>query len=90
MAKTIYKYPVSLEAGVDIVMPNGAKVLYFGNQHETPTLWAEVDPFKPSEVRRFWIVGTGHVTPENTKEAYVGTALFSGGALVWHLYEVLP
>ncbi len=85
MAKKIYKYSLSLEAHQEIMLPNGAKVLRFMNQYEVPTIWAEVDPDEPTLPRLFHIVGTGHDMP--TQElTYIGTALFRGGALVWHLY----
>jgi hypothetical protein len=90
MTQVIFKYPLSLTPAQSIYLPVGAKILHFGNQGEIPTLWVEVDPDAPIELRYFHVVGTGHELPTNTKSVYIGTALFEGGVYVWHLYEVSP
>lgn len=89
MTKKIYKYPLVLEAHQEVLLPKEAKVLCFANQYEAPVIWVEVDPDKPTVSRLFHIVGTGHEMLAQQELAYIGTAVFRGGALVWHLYEAV-
>ena len=74
-------------------MPLGARVVHAdnqpasdgGGQYDRITLWAEVDPDRPTEQRRFQIIGTGQECPGDLFE-YAGTVLVHGGAVVWHVY----
>lgn len=51
--------------------------------------WAITDrDGKGRAPRYFRVFGTGQALPENSKIAYVGTALTPGGVLVWHLMEL--
>ncbi len=90
MTQVIYKYPLALTPAQSIYLPEGAKILHFGNQNEIPTLWVEVDPDAAVELRYFRMVGTGHKSPTDIMSVYIGTASFNSGYLVWHLYEVSP
>lgn len=88
MARTIHKYYLTTGTfGAAYLLPVGAKILSFGNQRETCVLWAEVDPDAPEVCRQFVVYGTGHPMPDNPG-IYIGTALFAGGDLVLHAYEV--
>lgn len=87
---TIYKYTFPFTDEVIITMPRGAKVLSFGNQNEKPALWALVDPTEEMVNHLFRFAGTGHpiaYPPEAL--SFVGTAHFAGGAIVFHLFEIL-
>ncbi len=88
MARTIYKYDLTIGTlGEAHLLSAGAKILAFGNQRETCVIWAEIDPDAPKVRRQFVVYGTGHPMPDNPG-IYIGTALFAGGALVLHAYEV--
>lgn len=89
--KSIYKYDVPLE-GATHMIPQGALLQHVAVQYQPDVVsfWATVDTETLiMEERRFEIVGTGHLIPENG--VYVGTAevkVNNGGSLVWHLIEV--
>lgn len=85
---TVFKYPVLMCNESTIDMPEGAKLLSFQSQYGEPVLWALVDPTKPNRARHFRLAGTGHPIDELRTLHYVGTAQFSDGALVFHLFEL--
>jgi len=58
--RQIFKYPVPVEDDIVMVLPVGAQLLNFGEQGDTPMLWALVDPGAATEERRFILRGTGH------------------------------
>jgi hypothetical protein len=83
---TIWKHILNDEIN-KVEMPKGATVLHFDNQRETFCIWeAHDDGTHETEVRTFVIVGTGH-SADIDVERYIGTALFSGGSFVFHLFE---
>ena len=84
MAKTIYKYNLSVFADNDFDMPKGTTPLHVDNQQDHLCLWAEVDTDLPKQRRSFVIVGTGHEIPPDAQ--YVGTAQVD--PFVWHVFEV--
>lgn len=83
--KRIYKYPLEFVAHPQLVMlPEGATVIHFAMQGETPTIWVLVDPDSPmKEARNFVIVGTGYDLDKELH--YIGTT--QHGAFVWHLFK---
>ena len=84
--KTIFKYPL-LPHLPSFMMPVGAQVLTVQTQQEKPYVWALVDPTeKASEVRSFYIYGTGHDMAGDPGK-YVGTFQLEGGALVFHVFD---
>lgn len=86
----VYKYKLNW-AYTQVILPIGAKVLHFDIQNNEPHIWALVDPDAPKENRLFLLVGTGHQfdhDPDDTE--FIGTVLANGGALVWHVFEILP
>jgi hypothetical protein len=86
MSKTIYKYQARVDDDLTIVMPEGAEVLTVQMQHNTPCVWALVDPHVAKmELRRFHWRGTGH-NADNLGR-YVGTIQMAGGELAFHLFE---
>jgi hypothetical protein len=82
----VYKYQIVFGSRHTVSMPRGARILRFNNQDGVPCIWALVDPHEVAEERKFLLVNTGE--PFNALGlTYVGSALFSGGSLVWHLFE---
>ena len=99
---TVYKYEIPAEDEFTIDLPAGAQPLSFQEQHGAGCMWALVDPEARTTKRRFRLAGTGHPieyaepagvpyrSPPNIGALrFVGTAQFRGGALVFHLFEVL-
>lgn len=84
--RTIYKYPFEIGQGGDasIQMPEGATIRRVVVQHDTPTIWAEVDTGAKLVVRNLRVYGTGHPIPAGA--VYVGT--WDDKPFVWHLYEL--
>lgn len=82
--KTIYKYPIDLDAEFSLLLPQGAQVLSIQQQRGDIFLWALVDKTAMKEERRFRTVGTGHSVPDgNLKHiATVQDSIF-----VWHFFE---
>lgn len=83
---TIFKYAIST-SGVTLQLPRDAKPLTVQNQHGEPQMWVLLDPGAPLVNRRFAMFGTGHDVPNNAN--YIGTVQFSGGQLIFHLFEIL-
>ncbi len=89
MTEVIFKYTLGDARATTVLMPEGAEILHYGNQYGVMTIWAKVNPNNPVGTRKFLILGTGDALPEFTLVEYIGTAQFSEGRLVWHLYEIL-
>lgn len=92
---SVYKYRIGFGTSdeFEIVMPKGAQFLHFDNQGGVATLWALIDT-NPACLKvpyRFRIAGTGHPIRQSKEELqFIGTALFSAGALVFHLFYIKP
>lgn len=84
--KQIWKY--TLKPRVELQMPKGAEVLTVREQSEDICLWALVDPAAEKETRQFHSFGTGHKV-DDLPMKYVGSAHLQGGALVFHVFEVV-
>lgn len=95
MNKAVWKWLIPIEAEFTLGIPKDAEFLavqiqFAGKMHETPTLWALVDPDAPHELRRFRIVGTGF-TEVSDDLNYVGTfQLTTKRYFVGHLFERQP
>lgn len=89
----VYKYAVPFEETFVLELPIGAKLLHFDNQHEKPTLWAQVITDASLRARHFRLVGTGHDLAMEWAGVHdlvhVGSAQFYKGDLVFHLFEVV-
>ena len=85
--KSIWKYVLQPECTIE--MPGGAQVLAVREQGQDICLWALVDPSAEKVERRFVGFGTGHDVPDQSM-AFLGTAHLAGGALVFHVFELLP
>jgi len=81
----IWKYPLD-GTQIDLQMPVGTRILHVSEQHGGPTFWALVDTDASLEMRSFRLYATGE--PMANPVQYVGTVLLSGGAYVFHLFEI--
>jgi DNA-directed RNA polymerase subunit RPC12/RpoP len=86
--RKIFKYPLHcpIDDKIEILMPEGSKILTVKTQGETPFIWAIVDTSAPSTIRRFCVRGTGHIFKGNEGK-YIGTFQLDNGKLVFHLFE---
>ena len=84
----IWKYPFTTADTFCLSIPKGGKILSLDIQYG-PTIWALVDTEQPGEQRTFVTYGTGCpiISPES--KTYIGTYQEMGGALVWHVFELL-
>lgn len=89
MSKSIWKFPLETTDIQQIEMPADAEILTIQTQAGQPCIWALVSPDAPKRKVAFEIFGTGHPVPENGRRKYVGTYQLSGGALVFHCFELL-
>lgn len=94
---TIWKFPLPIDTDrFEIAMP-AAVHLSLQVQDEIPCLWAAVLPETAEagkrEPRRFVWVRTGHRIPDdvlNIPRSFVGTVQLHRGALVLHLFWLIP
>lgn len=86
--KTIWKFPLPVTDFQKIEMPKGAEVLSAQVQGVSLCLWAMVDPEAETELRGFWIIGTGHpIEHEKNLGRFIGTTQMYNGSLIWHVFE---
>jgi hypothetical protein len=94
--KRIFKYPVPMELigsnalwndRFELALPAGAEILSVQAQANMPVVWALVDPEAPVKFRKFLLLNTGGIMPENMDYKYLGTYQLNGGGLVFHLFE---
>ena len=85
--RTVWEFPLALESRLPIDMPEGAEVLHFNMQGDTPTIWALVDEKRNFVSRHFLLAGTGHPMQgeDDSLLDYIGTCFH--GPFVWHLFE---
>lgn len=81
------------------MLPKGAKLLKVHEQRDEVYGWFLVDTDQPLESRSFvaWMTGEGrdHVLQKfklvsNVRLEYVDTVFMEGGAMVFHIFEVMP
>jgi hypothetical protein len=85
--KKIFKYQLEITDRQIIKMPQGAKILSVQNQHNTLTLWAEVNPTSQMVDRYFQVFGTGHPIEDELGD-YLATVLTDNDRIVWHVFVV--
>ena len=90
--KQILKF--TLAPVITLELPKDAQVLTVRAQGEDICLWALVDPKAEKEPRKFMAFGNGHNVPEPHEGPqitlkYRGSAHLDGGALVFHVFEVI-
>lgn len=91
--KTIWKFPLTLNAIQVIDMPHEAVILSIQEQNGLPTIWAEVNTQNSHVDRYFRMVGTGKFDDKMQQDMgrkYIGTVQISerGLPLVLHIFEV--
>lgn len=86
--KTIFKYFLPVSIPFTLAMPQGATILVAQNQAEAVVIWAEVEASAPLTTRTFVTTMTGEPLPRGKKQ-FLGTVQLQGGALVFHVYEML-
>ena len=85
----VYKYILN-PGSTTLRLPCNAQVLSVASQGESLCLWAWLRPGNPSETRTFEVYGTGHEIPDVEGERkFIGTAQMLGGALIWHVFELV-
>lgn len=86
--RVVHKYEVGHGSAVTH-MPPGAKLLHVDTQPsgsgEGVFVWAEVDPDAATVRWEISYYATGEPVPMDAE--YVGTAVTSNGAFVWHVYQ---
>lgn len=91
MMRTVYKYKVPLDDKPQIVrMPESAQILNVAVQGGEPHLWALVCPRYVEVERTFQWFPTGGTPSVDDRMRYVGTVHLHNGALVFHLFEIMP
>ena len=87
---TIYKYPLGEPRDIiQFEMPANAEILCIQTQRGTPCIWAKVETNNQLENRIFQTIGTGHPIDDDAPREHIGTYQLSGGALVFHVFELI-
>lgn len=89
--KTIYKYPLEFLDEQTYAMPKGANILSVKWVRGQICIYALIDTDENMcEVRKFLIIGTGHIIKPNTTPAthyFIGTVHNEDQSLVFHVFE---
>ena len=89
----IWKFSLQITDRQTVTMPVGANILSVQDQAGGLQLWAIVNPDAEREQRVIEIVGTGNpmadVDKEDLARFHIATVQVRGGALVWHVFELL-
>ena len=88
MNRSIWKFPFATTDSFEISMPKAAFILDVQVQEHHPCLWALVNVEAPMVTRHFRVYGTGQPL-NHAPGMYIGTYQDHGGALVFHMFEVL-
>lgn len=91
MIKKVWKYPVTTDDKFTLYLPENAEPLTVQPQNGELCMWVLVDPDAPTNARTFRLAGTGHpiYIEEGQRLDFVGTVQGYGGALVFHIFEVV-
>jgi hypothetical protein len=84
MNTTIWKYTLSIDGEVDILMPLRARIISAQAQDGKIAIWAIIDPSSPVGARRLAVHGTGGPGPR-IDAAHIGTVQLDG--FVWHVFD---
>lgn len=87
MAKSIWKFQLSVTDIQSLYIPADAKILSVQVQHGEPCVWALVDTDKRDESRVLRTFGTGHPIGTSDNLVFIGTYQLHGGGLVFHVFE---
>ena len=89
--RTIWKYDIPVDGEVhEIHVPGPAHFRHADVQNDpgVVSVWFEVESEGTgTHPIRYTVIGTGHKVPGNGR--YVRSMVTAGGALVWHLYEIV-
>lgn len=91
--KTIYKYPLYINANNVLILAKNSKVLSCQIDEKTgkPCLWAIVDKDEDdTEKRVFVLFGTGHdlLSDGVGRLEFISTIQMLNGGLIFHLFEL--
>ncbi len=85
--KSIWKFPLKMQAYQEIVFPVNSKILTISMQSFEPYMWVEVDKDeKNEEIRKFGLIPTGTDISYEIKQ-YIGTLFAKNANIVKHFYE---
>jgi hypothetical protein len=86
----VWKYEIEILGYVERELPKGARIIAVDVQYGKPCMWALVDPEARGEIRRFYLLGTGHEINDDDSERlrHLGTFMLDDGAFVGHLFEL--
>lgn len=73
--------------GATLEIPKGEIVYVNTRSADMVEFWLLTSGSSTSETRTFQVFATGYSIPNHG--VYVGTTFAMGGALVWHLFEVV-
>jgi hypothetical protein len=86
MAKTVWKFPLSITDHQSIMLPVGARILSVQFQGDQLCLWALVDLDERLVRRRtILIYGTGNPIDSEIEMQYIDSV--QDVQLVWHIFE---
>jgi hypothetical protein len=85
--QTVWKTQLKATDLQEVELPEGAEILFAGNQHEQICIWYRCNPLAAKFPRKIAIVGTGHAAPDVQTGRYIGSVIMHGGALVFHVFE---
>lgn len=80
--RVIWKFQLSL-SGDPIEMPEGAEIVFVGQQFGDPMVWAIVDPNAKTVDRMLVVRGTGWEW--SSDERYLGSVQIP--PFVWHVFD---
>jgi hypothetical protein len=99
MTAKVFKYPLGVTDRQLVKLPFKAQILTVQLQNDMPHLWALIDDEaptfnlssrRPPRNHEILIVGTGHPIDQRAEDLkYISTFQLNGGALVFHVFEVL-
>ena len=84
----IWKYNLAVTDYQTVTMPEGARLLSIGVQHNNdyPCMWALVEPDRPVVEFGVCILGTGHNVDLSSGWEFVGMFQLRGGLFVGHVF----
>jgi hypothetical protein len=82
--RTIHKYVLN-DPATNVPTFERVKWLHVDNQHESITVWAEVNTLERECTRTLYVVGTGQEVPREATR-HIGSAVFRNGQFVFHVY----
>ena len=93
IVEVIWKFSLQITDRQTVTMPVGANILSVQDQAGGLQLWAIVNPDAEREQRVIEIIGTGNpmvdIEKEDLARFHIATVQVRGGALVWHVFELL-